>query len=145
MSRVLLLAIVLGFGTPGLADTLTAARLIRPQSIIGPADLGVLPQDIPGALKGDDDVVGMEARVTLYPGRPILVDHVGPPALIERNQPVVVFFKNGGLTIATDGRALSRGAEGDIVRVMNLSSRNTISGKVERDGSVTVLSREASR
>ena len=83
MSRVLLLAIVLGFGTPGLADTLTAARLIRPQSIIGPADLGVLPQDIPGALKGDDDVVGMEARVTLYPGRPILVDHVGPPALIE--------------------------------------------------------------
>ena len=145
MSRVLLLAIVLGIGTPGLADTLTAARLIRPQSIIGPADLGVLPQDIPGALKGDDDVVGMEARVTLYPGRPILVDHVGPPALIERNQPVVVFFKNGGLTIATDGRALSRGAEGDIVRVMNLSSRNTISGKVERDGSVTVLSREASR
>ena len=145
MSRILLLAIVLGFGTPGLADTLTAARLIRPQSIIGPADLGVLPQDIPGALRGDDDVVGMEARVTLYPGRPILVDHVGPPALIERNQPVVVFFKNGGLTIATDGRALSRGAEGDIVRVMNLSSRNTISGKVERDGSVTVLSREASR
>lgn len=146
MSRVLLLALAaLGFGSASLADTLTATRLVRPQSVIGPADLGVLPQDIPGALGGDVDIVGLEARVTLYPGRPILADHVGPAALIERNQPVVVFFKNGGLTIATDGRALSRGAEGDIVRVMNLSSRNTISGKVESDGSVTVLSREASR
>lgn len=127
------------------AETLTVSRLVRPQAVIGPADLGVLAHDVPGALTPDADIVGQEARVTLYPGRPILPEHVGAPALVERNQPVVVFFQNGGLTIATDGRALSRGAEGDIVRVMNLSSRNTISGQVQANGSVVVLSREGSR
>ena len=126
-------------------ETLTTSRLVRPNSIIAPSDLGVLVQDVPGALSPDVDIIGLEAKVTLYPGRPILADHVGPAALIERNQPVVVVFQNGGLTIATDGRALSRGALGDIVRVMNLSSRHTVSGKVQPDGSVVVLSREISR
>ena len=127
------------------ADSLTVTRLVRPQAIIGPGDLGTMAQDIPGALAPDADIVGLEARVTLYPGRPILPNHVGAPALVERNQPVVVFFRNGGLTIVADGRALSRGAEGDTVRVMNLSSRTTISGKVQSDGSVVVLSRKNSR
>ena len=145
MRFALLLAVFFGIPAPGHADTLTATRLVRPQSIIAPADLGIIPQDVPGALRGDEDIVGLEARITLYPGRPILPDHVGPAALIERNQPVVVFFRNGGLTIAADGRALSRGAEGDVVRVMNLSSRHTVSGRVQPDGSVIVLSRESLR
>lgn len=146
MTRSFLLIAMLA-ALPGavLAESLTATRLVRPQTIIGPGDLGVMAQEIPGALGPEDDIVGLEARVTLYPGRPILPNHVGAPALIERNQPVVVFFKHGGLTIATDGRALSRGAEGDIVRVMNLASRHTVSGKVQPDGSIVVLSREITR
>lgn len=146
MIRALLPALCLALAAgSGLAESLTAARLVRPQTIIAPGDLGLMTRDVPGALPGDADIVGLEARITLYPGRPILPEHVGAPALIERNQPVVVFFKNGTLTIATDGRALSRGAEGDVVRVMNLASRHTVSGKVQPDGSVVVLSREISR
>ena len=127
--------------TPLLAETLTAARVVRPNSIIGASDLAVISASVPGALTPEADVVGLEARITLYPGRPILPDHVGPAALVERNQPVLVIFRSGGLTISADGRALSRGAEGDTVRVMNLNSRTTISGMVQSDGSVVVLSR----
>ncbi|MCV6591660.1 MAG: flagellar basal body P-ring formation chaperone FlgA [Silicimonas sp.] len=145
MRPVLLIALLATLPVAAVAETLTATRLVRPQTIIGPGDLGVMAQVIPGALRPEDDIVGLEARITLYPGRPILPNHVGPAALVERNQPVVVFFKQGGLTIATDGRALSRGAEGDIVRVMNLASRHTVSGKVQPDGSVVVLSREITR
>ena len=136
-------ALALGLGlttlaSTALADALTATRVIRPMAVIGVGDLGILPRDVPGALTSGDDLVGLEARVTLYPGRPILPGQVGPRALVERNQPVTVVFRKHGLTIAADGRALSRGAEGDLVRVMNLASRTTVSGRVMDDGSVMV-------
>ena len=142
MSRTFLTGgLMIALATPLLAETLTAARIVRPHAIIAPADVGVSAASVPGALTPDFDVVGLEARITLYPGRPILPDHVGPAALVERNQPVTVIFRSGGLTISADGRALSRGAEGDVVRVMNMASRSTVSGKVQPDGSIVVLSR----
>ena len=142
MRHAIALAVTLvAFDAPVTAETLTAARVVRPNAIIGPGDLGVMTATVPGALTPEADVIGLEARITLYPGRPILPDHVGPAALVERNQPVVVIFQSGGLTISADGRALSRGAEGDTVRVMNMASRTTVSGKVQPDGSIVVLSR----
>ncbi len=142
MTRALALGcILIGLAAPLFAETLTAARVVRPNTIIGPGDLGIMNSNVPGALTTDVNVIGLEARITLYPGRPILPDHVGPAALVERNQPVVVVFRSGGLTISADGRALSRGAEGDTVRVMNMGSRTTVSGKVQPDGSIVVLSR----
>lgn len=124
-----------------LAETMTALHVIRPNTIIEAGDLGAISRTIPGALPSGANIVGLEARVTLYPGRPILPDYVGPAALVERNQPVVVVFRDRGLTISADGRALSRGAEGETVRVMNLTSRTTVSGKVQGDGSIVVLPR----
>jgi flagella basal body P-ring formation protein FlgA len=75
-------------------------------------------------------VLGQEARVTLYAGRPIPLASLGPPALVERNALVTVMFTRGGLEIRAEGRALGRGAEGDGIRVMNLASRNTITATV---------------
>lgn len=132
----ILLALVAA--SPSAAETLTAARLVRANAVIAPADLNVSPADIPGALKGDADIVGLEARVTLYPGHPIRPEDVGPPALVERNQPVTLIYRRGGLTILAEARSLSRGAVGDVVRAMNLSSRTTVSGRVEADGTIAV-------
>lgn len=120
------------------ADSLTTVRMIRPSTVIGANDLGIVETVVPGALDSSADIVGMEARVMLFPGRPIRQGDVGPAALVERNQPVRLTFATGGLTIHTDGRALSRGAAGDMVRVMNLGSRMTVSGQVQPDGSVRV-------
>lgn len=144
MMRALLILVALMFADAAPAETLTAARLVRPQAVIVPDDLVLVDRSVPGALGVGDDIIGLEARVTLYPGRPILADHVGPPALIERNQPVLAIFRRGGLTILAEARALSRGAEGDLVKIMNLASRTTVSGFVQPDGSVLV-SREANR
>ena len=69
------LALALGLTTlasAALADALTATRVIRPMAVIGVGDLGVMARDVPGALSSEHDLVGLEARVTLYPGRPIL-------------------------------------------------------------------------
>ncbi|WP_102106665.1 flagellar basal body P-ring formation chaperone FlgA [Oceaniglobus roseus] len=124
--------------TPAAADTLAAARVVRAQSIIVPEDLTWLSQDVPGALADPAEVVGKEARVMLYAGRPIRPGDVGPPALVERNQIVKVLFRNGPISIAIEGRALGRAAIGEEIRVMNLDSRTTVSGTVAADGSVIV-------
>lgn len=137
MNRVLF---ALFFGCPAAlhAETLTAVRVLRPLAVIAPGDLAVLDTRVPGALAQPDDAIGLEARVTLYPGQPIMPAHVGPPALIERNQPVTLMYRTGGLMITAEARALSRGAAGDTVRVMNMASRNTVAGTVRPDGSVEV-------
>ena len=124
---------------PCTADTLVAARTIRSQTLLSASDVVVVQNDLPGELSRPEDVVGLEARVVLYEGRPILASDVGPAAIIERNQIVTLVFSKGTLSIATEARALGRGGIGDAIRVMNLASRNTVSGTVTPDGSVVVL------
>lgn len=123
---------------PAQADMVVAARTIRAQTILTPADLRVSDAAMPGTFAAITEVIGQEARVILYPGRPILPEDVGPPAIVDRNQIVPLVYARDGLTIRMDGRALGRGSTGDVVRVMNLQSRTTLSGKVQPDGSVRV-------
>lgn len=120
------------------ADVIVSLKTIRANTIITAADIALDPGKSMAGLSDPADVIGMETRVVLYAGRPILAEHIGPPALIDRNQIVPLVFKSSGLLISTAGRALDRGAEGDIIRVMNLSSRSTLFGTVLPDGSVDV-------
>ncbi len=134
-AAILALAVL---AVPAAAETLVATRTIRAQAIIEPQDLTFAAIATPGALDDPSDVVGKEARVVLYAGRPIRPGDIGPPAIVERNQIVSLVFQQGTLTIAAEGRALARGGAGDMVRVMNLASRNTVTGIVGHDGSVIV-------
>lgn len=122
-----------------LAGTVLPVRAIRAQSMILSDDLEASDDaSIPGAVQSIEDAVGMEAKVTLYPGRPILETQIGPLAVIERNQPVRMTYAEGPLLITTEGRALDRGGVGESVRVMNLTSRQVVTGAVAADGSVKV-------
>lgn len=120
------------------ADIILAARTMRPNSVLTAADLKTSPGDLPGVYSAIEDLLGQETRVVLYAGRPIRIEDVGPPALVDRNQIVILMYDIGGLRIATEGRSLARGGIGDRVRVMNLSSRSTVTGTVLADGTVNV-------
>lgn len=121
-----------------LADVVTPVRTIRPGALIAETDLTLKSGNRPGAFDRISDVVGQEARTALYAGRPIAFDAIGPPALVDRNQIVSIHFETRGLMITTDGRALERGGIGDRVRIMNLSSRSTLFGFVQADGTIKV-------
>lgn len=123
---------------PLAADTLLATRTLRAGTVIGPGDVALAAGDLPGALTRPEDAVGQEARVAIYAGRPVMAANVGPPAAVDRNDIVALHFRRGGLAITAEGRALGRGAPGETVRVMNLSSRTTVSGRIAADGSVHV-------
>lgn len=132
------LLVLLLLASPALADSVISTRVIRAGAIIGPEDLDILPRSTQGAFDHAEDLVGLEARRMIYPGRPILFDQVGSPALVDRNQIVQISFSAHGLAITTEGRALGRAGAGEDVRVLNLSSRITVSGIVQPDGSVRV-------
>lgn len=136
----LFLALLLLPGAAAAADpALVASRTLRAATVIGPGDLTPSAQPAaPGFVAHPDEAIGMEARVTLYAGRPIPLASLAPPALVERNQLVTLLFRQGGLEIRADGRALARGGLDETVRVMNLASRNTLSGRVSGPGEISV-------
>ncbi len=137
MMRALILACAVTSG-PAFADTVIAAGTIRGLSLIMPSDVALADGDTPGALSAIEDAVGMEARVNLYPGRPIRPGDLRAPAIVERNEIVTLRYEQGGLLILAEGRALDRAAAGEPLRVLNLDSRNTISGVASARGLVTV-------
>ncbi|MFV0492023.1 MAG: flagellar basal body P-ring formation chaperone FlgA [Pseudorhodobacter sp.] len=137
MTRLLVI-LSLVFPAPTLADSLVATRTIRAQSVLAPTDMALVKAAIPGAMENPDLAIGQEARVTLYAGRAIRSGDLGPPALVNRNQIVTLHFRAGHLGISTEGRALERGGQGDVIRVMNLTSRNTITGRISADGTIHV-------
>ncbi|MFV2035181.1 MAG: flagellar basal body P-ring formation chaperone FlgA [Halocynthiibacter sp.] len=106
--------------------------------IIGELTIQAIDVDIviAGTLHFPQQAIGLEALVVLYAGRPIRANDVGPAAVIERNQIVTLIYQQGALIIATEARALGRAGPGDRLRVMNLASRSTVSGRVGVNGSV---------
>jgi len=138
MLRAASLLMTLIAAQPALASSVTAVRPIRAQTVVTAADVELVEDSVPGALAAIEDAIGLEARVTLYPGRPILAAQLGPPALVERNQLVRMVFQRGPLAIDTEGRALDRGGVGERIRVMNLGSRQIVTGAVADNGSIEV-------
>ncbi|MDR0809019.1 MAG: flagellar basal body P-ring formation protein FlgA [Gemmobacter sp.] len=130
--------LLLCFCTPAVAETVVAQRIIRAQQIVVAEDLALSPTSVAGAISDLALVVGQEARVAIYAGHPLRATDLGPPAVIARNQVVPLVWHSGPLRILTEGRALERAGPGDSLRVMNLSSRTTVTGRVAADGSVIV-------
>lgn len=122
------------------AQTVVAAHAIRARSIIIAEDLAVLEKGTVGGISEVSEIIGKEARVNLYAGRIIRTSEIGAPAILERNQLVIMVYNIGLLSISAEGRALDRAGVGERVRVMNLDSRLTVTGRVLSDGTVEVSS-----
>ena len=90
ITRAFLFCLLAG---PAAADTVLASRSIRAHAIITETDVVLSATKVPNGHTRIGDVVGQEARVVLYAGRPILLDDIGPPAIVTRNQIVRVEFE----------------------------------------------------
>ena len=138
MMRFLAILFFLGLVVPARADVVLATGTIRSQQIIGPNDVILDTAVVPGALTALEEAIGREARINIYPGRPVRAGDLQEPAVVDRNEVVTLQFSSGGLLIITEGRSLDRAGLGDRLRVQNLSSRETVTGVVAGPGLVTV-------
>lgn len=131
-------AVFLPMPTVAGEASLASTRVIRSGSVIASGDVLAAADPVQGALTLPGDAIGLEATRTLFPGRAIMPGDLRSPSLVRRNDLVQLRYALDSLIIVTEGRALARGARGDRIAVMNLSSRATVHGLVTAAGTVEV-------
>ncbi|KRR25123.1 flagellar basal body P-ring formation chaperone FlgA [Bradyrhizobium retamae] len=85
-----------------------------------------------------DRAVGMQARRQLRAGQAIRTADLAKPDLVQRDQNVMLIYETPGIYLTMRGKALDSGTEGDVVTVMNLQSKRTVSGTVTGRGQVSI-------
>ena len=135
--RALVLALAL-LPAGAWAGGLGAAHTLPAGSVITAGDLRVIDTDRPG-LTDPSAAIGMQTRITIYEGRPLHANMLQAPRLVDRNQIVRLSFLRGGLRIDTEGRAMDDGAAGEMIRVMNIGSRSTVTAQGMPDGTLAVI------
>src|SRR5207248_2066694 len=85
-----------------------------------------------------DRAVGMQARRQLRLGQALKTADLAKPDLVQRDQNVTLIYESPGLYLTIRGKALDGGTEGDVVNVLNLQSKRTVSGVVTGRGQVSI-------
>ncbi|MDI9409640.1 MAG: flagellar basal body P-ring formation chaperone FlgA [Candidatus Pacebacteria bacterium] len=121
--------------------------MLRPMSrgaVIAASDIGFIKmaaERIPRQTVTDTKlIVGKTAIRDLAAAQPIRSAELGSPTLVMRNSPVTVALQNGKMSVMMMGTALDDGSEGQLVRVLNTSSKKIIQGTVRGLGLVVVAS-----
>lgn len=83
-----------------------------------------------------NELVGLVARRTLLPGKPIARSSLRERDVIQRGQTAHIVFQSGPLIISGYGKALEPGSVGDIIALRNVDSGTIIRGQVQADGSI---------
>ena len=73
---------VLLMALPVAAEALVATRLVRATEVLAAEDITRSAAQVPGAATDPMQVLGLEARVALYPGRPVLLSDLAPAAVV---------------------------------------------------------------
>ena len=134
----LLLALLVFAGSALQGETVVATRTLRAQTVLTPGDLSVVDGTTAGTASDPMEVLGLETRVAIYAGTPLRLDLLRQPATVRRNQLLGLVYQSGSLVIRADGRALERGAPGDVIKVMNQSSKSVLRARILDSGEALV-------
>ena len=85
-----------------------------------------------------DRALGMQMRKALRAGQAVKVSDLAKPDLVQRDQSVTLIYESAGLYLTIRGKAIEAGTEGDVVNVLNLQSKRTVSGVVVGRGQVSI-------
>ncbi len=83
-------------------------------------------------------LIGMAARRPLRADTPLRAFDIEAPVLIERGEIVNLIFRSGPLTLSARARALENGAEGQLIRFVNLQSNRTVEAVADGPGRARV-------
>jgi flagella basal body P-ring formation protein FlgA len=82
--------------------------------------------------------VGMQMRRQLRAGQALRSTDLAKPDLVQRDDNVTLIYESTGLYLTVRGKALDNGTDGDVVSVLNLQSKRTVSGVVIGRGQVAI-------
>jgi flagellar basal body P-ring formation protein FlgA len=117
------------------------ARDVERSEVLKSSD--VIAQRRPRAEIGSDAAVrnlavGMQMRKQLRAGQALRVSDLAKPDLVQRDDNVTLIYESTGLYLTIRGKAMESGTDGDVVNVLNLQSKRTVSGVVIGRGQVAI-------
>ncbi len=121
---------------PVLAHPMSRGEIITEQDIEW-ADVReeVVRRDIVTNLR---QMIGQEPRYQLRAGAPVRTAELQKPVVVAKNTTVVMIVKTSFMTLTAQGRAVDDGSTGDIIRVTNIHSKQTVDARVDGPGQVSV-------
>ena len=87
----------------------------------------------------EEDLIGMAAKRTIRESTPIRFSHVRQPILVVKGGLVTINLTTPTMRLTAQGKALQEGSLGDIVKIKNTQSNQTIEAKVNGLNEVKVL------
>jgi flagella basal body P-ring formation protein FlgA len=94
--------------------------------------------EVGGDAAARDLAVGMQLRKQVRAGQALRVADLAKPDLVQRDDNVTLIYESAGLYLTIRGKAVENGTEGDVVNVLNLQSKRTVSGVVIGRGQVAI-------
>jgi flagella basal body P-ring formation protein FlgA len=130
MTRIMVPNAAGATGAPEMSEALTYARSLMAGDIVQPADLAFakvprfqVPADAP---RDATDVIGKVARRPLRDGSPVAAHDLGTPLVIKRDDVVQVAYRDGGISLILQGKAMADAATGEPVAIENTASKKVI-------------------
>ncbi len=77
-----------------------------------------------------EEIIGMEARKPLQANEVVLADQVQSPVVVKRGELITIGSQSGGIRVRTSAKALQDGAQGDLIAVESLESKQRYDARV---------------
>lgn len=121
---------------PVLKNTLRAGDIIGARDLVW-VDLYNNDLQHSFVLK-EESLIGMTPRRMITAGKPIRDKEIERPTRVSRGDFVTLVYQSGPIHLTAKGKALQNGADGDLVRIVNINSNRSLDGIVTGDREVTL-------
>ena len=133
----------LGLRVGRYQDVVVATRSLDTRSPLTAGDLRIEPRpsiDIPeGALSSLPDLADVDLTRSMREGEPLTAALLRRRVLVKRGELVTLLLEGPGFRIVAQGVASADARRGDMVKVLNATSKREAVGKVDGPGVVRVL------
>ncbi|MBI1327379.1 MAG: flagellar basal body P-ring formation protein FlgA [Alphaproteobacteria bacterium] len=123
-------------------DVPVLRKALPANAIIGKADIIYTPMNVkslaPDTVLHVENLIGKQVKRLVTLNRPIRNNELMNPMMVNRGDEVLMVFKEGPLNLTAKGKVQQDGSQGDLVRVVNTSTRRTLDAIVTGDRIVTV-------
>ena len=128
--------------TDEIVEAPVALTRLLPETVLRPEDIRVarvraatLQNEVARSV---DQIVGMQLRRPVAAGQPLRLADLSRPPLVQRGATVQIELSSAGLSVTGQAVAIDAGAEGEKVRVQNLTSHAYLVAEVIGPGKVRV-------
>ena len=124
------------------AKVVVAKSLIKRGQVIKAEDIALEGRDflkVPANISEDmGEIIDKAAKVDIRAGNVIKSHMVDYKKVIKRGDNVIILAEGVNLRITASGQAVEDGREGKSIKVLNLSSKKIVVGRVAGDSTVVV-------